>query len=66
MSYTVTVGFDEESRRYFVINSEIAGLRVETATFEEFVEVTKDVAPDLIGHAQGVTIKFEREIVLAA
>ena len=49
MSYTVRVGFDEAEHRYYVLDSDIPGLHVETATFEEFIEVTKDFAPDLIG-----------------
>jgi hypothetical protein len=39
MSDIVTVGYDEAARRYYVISSDIAGLNVETDTFEEFVEV---------------------------
>jgi hypothetical protein len=49
MSFTVLVGFDEAEHRYYVIESDIPGLHVETETFEEFVEVTKDFAPDLLG-----------------
>ena len=66
MSYTVVVGFDKDSHRYFVIESEIQGLRIETDTFEEFVEVAKDVVPDLIDRAEDVKIKFECEVILAA
>ena len=49
MSFTVIVGFDEVEHRYYVLDSNIPGLHVETQTFEEFVEVTKDFAPDLLG-----------------
>ena len=65
MSYTVRVGFDEAEHRYYVLDSDIPGLHVETATFEEFIEVTKDFAPDLIGdRARGAKIEFKREVAL--
>jgi hypothetical protein len=66
LSFTVSVGFDEAEHRYYVLESDIPGLHVETETFEEFVEVTKDFAPDLIGdRAVGAKIEFKREVVLA-
>ena len=66
MSFTVLVGFDEAEHRYYVLESDIPGLHVETSTFEEFVEVTKDFAPDLVGErAAGATIEFKREVALA-
>jgi predicted RNase H-like HicB family nuclease len=66
MRYTVNVGFDDAEHRYYVIGSDIPGLHVETDTFEEFVEVVQDVAPDLLGAAaSGAKIKFEREIAVA-
>ncbi len=66
MSFTVLVGFDEAEHRYYVLESDIPGLHVETATFEEFVEVIKDFAPDLIGDlAAGAKIEFKREVALA-
>jgi hypothetical protein len=48
MSYVVRVGFDEALRRYFVQDSDISGLNVETENFEESVEIVRDVAPDLL------------------
>jgi hypothetical protein len=67
MSYIVKVGFDERERRYFVLFSDIPGLNIEADTFEAFVEATQDAAPDLVGdHPQGSSIRFEREVVLAA
>jgi len=67
MSYVVRVGFDEGEHRYFVISSDIPGLNIETNTFEEFVNVAQDVAPDLLDPlSREITIRFEREIVLAA
>jgi hypothetical protein len=66
VSFTVLVGFDEAEHRYYVLESNIPGLHVETATFEEFIEVTKDFAPDLIGNrASGAKIEFKREVALA-
>ena len=66
MRFTVRVGFDEADHRYYVIDSNVPGLHVETDTFEEFVEVVQDVMPDLVGQdAAGSKVKFEREIALA-
>lgn len=66
MSFTVLVGFDEAEHRYYVLDSDIPGLHVETETFEEFIEVTRDFAPDLIGDsAAGAKIEFRREVALA-
>jgi hypothetical protein len=66
MSFAVRVGYGELERRYFVLTSDIPGLHIEADSFEEFVEIAQDVAPDLIGeHAVGAKIKFEREVVLA-
>jgi predicted RNA binding protein YcfA (HicA-like mRNA interferase family) len=65
VSFTVMVGFDEAEHRYYVLSSDIPGLRVETDTFEEFIEVTKDFVPDLVGgHATGAKIEFTREVGL--
>jgi len=66
MRFTVIVGFDEAEHRYYVISSDIPGLNIETDTFEEFIEVAKDFAPDLVGdHAAGAKVEFKREVVLA-
>lgn len=67
MSYIVKVGVEPTHGRYFVISSEIPGLNIEADTFEEFVAVAEDVAPDLVGQpGREIRIRFEREIVLAA
>jgi len=66
MSFFVVVGFDEAAHRYFVQSSDIPGLHIETGTFEEFVEIARDFAPDLLGaQAAGATIEFRREVALA-
>lgn len=66
MSFTVRVGYDEAERRYYVMESDIPGLNVESDTFEQFVEVTKDLVPDLIGEsARNAKIDFHREVALA-
>jgi hypothetical protein len=66
LNFTVLIGFDEAEHRYYVLDSEIPGLHVETTTFEEFVDVTMDFAPDLIGaRAAGAKIEFKREVALA-
>ena len=62
MSYVVKVGFEESERRYFVLYSDIPGLNIEADTFEEFVAIARDVAPELVGeHDEGCRIRFERE-----
>ncbi len=67
MSYKVRVGYDHASSRYYVDESDIPGLNVEANTFEEFIEIVEDVAPDLLGQsAAGSKIDFLRQVVLAA
>jgi hypothetical protein len=67
MSFTVSVGYDEIERRYFVLSSDIPGLNIEAPTFEEFVEAAQGAAPDLIGDdAVGAKIRFEREVAIAS
>jgi hypothetical protein len=58
MNYTVFIGFDEAERRFFVVASDIAGLHVETESYEAFVDVARDAARDLIGG--DAEIRFER------
>lgn len=65
MSYVVRVGFDERLHRYYVLESDIPGLNVETDDFEQLVAVVRDVASDLLGAtAAGASITFERQIAL--
>jgi hypothetical protein len=67
MSYVVGVGYDKASQRYYVLSSDIPGLNVEEETFEAFVDVVLDVAPELIGSDLiGAKIVFEREVDLVA
>ncbi len=67
MSYLVRVGFNEREHRYFVLESEISGLNVEALTFDEFVTVTRDVAPDLLGEQVADSkVRFSLEVPLAA
>ncbi len=67
MTYTVQVGFDEGTRLYHVLASDIPGLNVEAATFEEFVSIVEDITPDLLGgDAAPTKVVFQREIELAA
>jgi hypothetical protein len=64
MSYTVVVGFDEASHRYFVKESDVPGLNIATETFEQLFEIVKDVLPNLMENINEVKVKFERVIVL--
>ncbi len=67
MSYKVRAGYDHASNRYYVDESDIPGLNVEADTFEEFVGIVEDVAPDLLGQsAAGSKVDFLRRVVLAA
>ncbi len=67
MTYVVHVGHDVEQDAYYVLSSDIPGLNVEAKSFEEFVDITRDLAPDLVGHkVTGASISFQHEIVLAA
>lgn len=53
MDYKVIVGWDEENRKFFVLESDIEGLWLEKPTFEALVEAIQDVAPDLVTHNHG-------------
>jgi hypothetical protein len=65
--YVVNVAFDEATGRYYVDSSDIPGLNVETASFEELVEIARDAASDLLGNrGAGCKISFRRDVVLAA
>ncbi|MBV9396103.1 MAG: hypothetical protein JOZ84_17035 [Methylobacteriaceae bacterium] len=65
MSYVVGVGYDKANHRYYVLSSDIPGLNVEEESFEAFVEVVLDLAPELIGgDSAGSKIVFEREVEL--
>ena len=67
MSYVVGVGYDEANHRYYVLSSDIPGLNVEEETFEAFVDVVLDVAPELLGRElTGSKIVFEREVELVS
>jgi hypothetical protein len=66
MEFVVNVGFDETQRRYFVLSSEVEGLNVEADTFEELVEIARDLAPDLLPKTSGTTLVFETKVSLAA
>jgi hypothetical protein len=67
VQYQAKVGFDTEHGRYYLVESDIPGLNVEATTFEEFIEIVADLAPDLLGKPdlKGVKISFYREVMIA-
>lgn len=66
-NYIVNVAFDATTGRYYVDSSDIPGLNVEAASFEDLVEIARDAAPDLLGsRAAGCKISFRRDVVLVA
>ncbi len=66
MSYVVHIGYDKQESLYYVLSSEIPGLNIEARSVDEFVEIARDLAPDLIGErAAGSSIDFRYERELA-
>ena len=63
----------DEDARVFYAESDVPGLNVEAATLQAFVEVLKDVLPDLIGtnadqhldEGGRTRVRLETELVLA-
>jgi hypothetical protein len=53
MDFKVIVGWDEENKKFFVVESDIEGLWLEKPTFEALVDAVHDVALDLIEHNHG-------------
>lgn len=67
MSYVVHVGHDVGQGVYYVLSSDIPGLNVEAPSIEQLMEITRDVAPDLLGEpAAGSSISFQHEVVFVA
>jgi hypothetical protein len=50
VEYKVIVGWDEENKVFFVLESDIKGLWLEKPTFEALLDAIKDVAGELIQH----------------
>ncbi len=53
MEYKVIVGWDEENKTYFIVESDVEGLWLEKPSFEALVDAIRDAAPDLIAHNHG-------------
>ncbi len=63
MPFTVQVASDDTHHRYYVLSSDIPGLNVETSSFDELMEITTDMLPDLLGErATGSRVIFQREV----
>ncbi|MEJ0093112.1 MAG: DUF1902 domain-containing protein [Methylocella sp.] len=48
MIYNVKIHYDDEKRIYFVSSSDIPGLHVESETFDQLIEIVRDLASDLL------------------
>ena len=48
MEYKVVIGWDEENKVFYVVESDIQGLWLEAASVEALVLAVKDAAPDLV------------------
>jgi Domain of unknown function (DUF1902) len=71
-TFHVTAHWDPEAN-VFYSRTNIPGLVVETETFDEFVDVVHDLAPDVlaanlpdIAPPYRITVKAQRKLVLAA
>ena len=66
MEFKVIVGWDEENKKFFIVESDVEGLWLEKPTFEALVDAIRDVAPDLIAHNHGEqttpTLRIFREV----
>jgi hypothetical protein len=66
--YNVKAVWDSEAGVYYA-KSNIPGLNVEAATVAEFIEIVKDLAPDLIAanepeHARAHSVRLEADLDL--
>ena len=68
--YEVTASWDAKAQ-VFVSQSDIPGLVIEAASFDEFVQLVYDLAPDMISDAMAgakgpftVHIRAERDVLL--
>ncbi len=50
MEYKVIIGWDDENKVFYVVESDIEGLWLEGASFDLLLEKVKDVASELIRH----------------
>ena len=67
MSYIVKLGFDETTKRYYVLESELPGLNIEAESFEEFCALIRDVAPDLVDSPhEPLDIQLVSHVLIAA
>ena len=61
----IDVGFDTDANVYFVLASDLPGLRIQMPTFEGFIEVAMDLAPDLMDDpSAGARLRFRRVVDL--
>jgi hypothetical protein len=49
MSFTIKVGYDQESEAYFVKSSDIPGLNVASDRADDLIAIVQDVVPNLLG-----------------
>jgi predicted RNase H-like HicB family nuclease len=50
VEYKVIIGWDDENQVFYVVESDIEGLWLEGASFDQLLDKVKDVASELIRH----------------
>ena len=53
MQYKVIIGWNEAEKVFYIVESEIEGLWLESATRDGLIEKLKDVAQELVVHNHG-------------
>jgi hypothetical protein len=66
MSFTIRVGYDQESEAYFVKSSDVPGLNVASDRADDLIAIVQDVVPSLLGQkGAGAELTFEFDTAAA-
>jgi hypothetical protein len=49
MSFTIKVGYDQDSEAYFVESSDVPGLSVASDRADDFIEIVRAAVPAILG-----------------